>query len=119
MPIMQEICDNDAVGQYVGQVKWFGSSGQPNQARSGYGFITICRGDLKGKDVFVHYSGVRPNNKPNSYRTLFKGEYVQFDIATSQRGNLQAINVTGIDGGLLMCDVVPHGRSHALTSSRA
>jgi cold shock CspA family protein len=117
LPIMQEINDI-SVGQHVGQVKWFGNTAKTSSvstpSRAGYGFITICRGNDRGKDVFVHYSGIRPTSiiqqgsppQGHAYRTLYKGEYVQFDIANSPNGNMQAVNVTGIDGGPLMCDIV-------------
>jgi cold shock CspA family protein len=132
LPIMQEIHDMEA-GQYVGQVKWFGNTSKTSQnisSRAGYGFITVCRGEDRGRDIFVHYSGIRPTSTQaqaqggssqsqgvgHAYRTLYKGEYVQFDIASSTNGNMQAINVTGIDGGPLMCDVIParQSRSRAL-----
>lgn len=82
------------VGKYVGQCKWFNDN-------YGYGFLTVCEGEEKGKDVFVHHSGVCPLN--SNYRTLKKGEYLTFDIETGFKG-LQAINVKGINGGPLMCD---------------
>lgn len=80
----------------IGQTKWFSD-------KLGYGFITICEGSLKGKDVFVHHSGVKPLN--SNYKTLKKGEYIQFAITNGSNG-MQAINVTGIYGGPLMCDFV-------------
>jgi cold shock CspA family protein len=84
------------VGQYVGQCKWFNDL-------LGYGFVTVCDGDEKGKDIFVHHSGIMPLN--SNYRTLKKGEYLNFDIINGMNG-LQAVHVTGIQGGPLMCDFV-------------
>lgn len=82
-------------GDYVGCCKWFSNA-------NGFGFLTVCsEGDMKGKDVFVHYSGVKPSN--SLYKSLHKGEYVSFDIGDSDNG-IQAINVTGVFGGPLMCD---------------
>ena len=40
------------------------------------------------------------------YRTLLKGEYVSFSIITGPNGP-QAMDVTGVCGGTLMCDVMP------------
>jgi cold shock CspA family protein len=83
-------------GGFIGQCKWFND-------KLGYGFITICDGENKGKDIFVHHSGIKPQN--SNYKTLKKGEYINFNIITGQNG-LQAIDITGINGGPLMCDVI-------------
>jgi cold shock CspA family protein len=65
--------------------------------------VTVCDGEDKGKDIFVHHSGIMPLN--SNYRTLKKGEYLNFDIINGLNG-LQAVHVTGIQGGPLMCDFV-------------
>jgi len=36
------------LARLVGMVKWFNN-------KAGYGFITACEGEQKGKDIFVHY----------------------------------------------------------------
>ena len=54
-----------------GTVKWF-SDGK------GYGFITRD----EGKDVFVHFSGIRAGGP----RSLGEGDKVDFTIETDQRG---------------------------------
>ncbi len=54
-----------------GTVKWF-SDGK------GYGFITRD----EGKDVFVHFSGIRAGGP----RSLSEGDKVEFSIETSDRG---------------------------------
>jgi CspA family cold shock protein len=84
---------NDTV--YIGQVKWMNNQGL------GYGFITVCSEDKKGLDIFVHHTDIKPQN--STYRSLTKGEYVEFNIVKGEKG-LQAVNVTGIRGGPLMCD---------------
>jgi CspA family cold shock protein len=84
------------VGHYTGQCKWFNDT-------YGYGFLTVCDGEDKGKDVFVHHTGICPLN--SNYRTLKKGEYLSFDIEKGVKG-LQAVNVKGIHGGPLMCDCI-------------
>lgn len=94
--ILNELTDIDSYGKYTGNTKWFND-------KLGYGFITICDGEDKGKDIFVHHSGIKPLN--SNYKTLRKGEYIQFNIITGLNG-LQAIDVTGIKGGPLMCDYV-------------
>lgn len=95
IPVLNEISDPEH-GGYIGQCKWFND-------KLGYGFITICDGDKKGKDIFVHHSGIKPQN--SNYKTLRKGEYINFNIINGMNG-LQAVDITGINGGPLMCDVV-------------
>ena len=55
----------------AGTVKWFSE-------RKGYGFITRD----EGKDVFVHFSGIRAGGP----RSLSEGDKVEFSIETDQRG---------------------------------
>ena len=108
--IMDEIVDRaaptgapvpaSAVGQYVGQVKWWND-------KLGFGFATVCDGHESGRDIFVHHTGIRPAR--SNYRTLRKGEYVNFNITQGHNGQ-QAVDVTGICGGMLMCDVIACSR---------
>ena len=83
-------------GKYLGQCKWFND-------QLGYGFITIINYDKTNKDIFVHHSGIKPNN--SQYKTLRKGEYVIFNIVDGKNGE-QATDITGINGGPLMCDIL-------------
>lgn len=94
--IVEEEPSKPAVGSFVGQCKWFNDM-------LGFGFVTVCEGTEKGKDIFTHWSGIKPLN--SNYRTLKKGEYLNFNIVTGMNG-LQAVDVTGINGGPLMCDFV-------------
>lgn len=94
--VVEEENNTLKVGKYVGQCKWFNDL-------LGYGFVTVCDGVHKGKDIFVHHSGIMPLN--SNYRTLKKGEYLNFDIVNGMNGE-QAVQVTGIQGGPLMCDFV-------------
>jgi cold shock CspA family protein len=89
---------------YVGQVKWFNN-------RLGYGFITIISEcESKNQDIFVHQQHITP--KTSDYRALQQGEYVSFQLGTadsntegeSVKHDNQAVNVTGVFGGTLMCD---------------
>jgi CspA family cold shock protein len=61
----------------VGTVKWFDDS-------KGFGFIQA----EDGKDVFVHFSEIRCDG----FRTLTRGEEVEFEIRETDRG-LSAANV--------------------------
>ena len=93
--IIPDEVEDSREGDTVGVCKWFSD-------RLGYGFVTVCSGEARGKDVFVHYKGIRPTN--STHRTLHKGEYVSFSSSTGAAGE-QAVNVTGVFGGPLMCDV--------------
>lgn len=95
-PVVLEEIEEVNLVKYVGQCKWFSD-------KLGYGFLTICDGDKKGTDIFAHHSGIKPLN--SNYKTLKKGEYIEFNIVNGVNG-LQATNVTGINGGALMCDFV-------------
>jgi cold shock CspA family protein len=89
---------------FVGQVKWFNN-------RLGYGFITIISEcEQKNLDIFVHQQHITP--KTSDYRALQQGEYVSFQLGTADTNTEgeavkhanQAVNVTGVFGGTLMCD---------------
>ena len=83
-------------GSFTGNCKWFNN-------KIGYGFVTVMDGEHKGKDIFVHHTGVCPKN--SNFKTLTKGEYVSLNVTNGKNG-LQAVDLTGILGGPLMCDNV-------------
>jgi cold shock CspA family protein len=90
---------------YVGQVKWFNN-------RLGYGFITIISEcDRRSEDIFVHQQHITPQS--SDYRSLQQGEYVSFQLGKADTETetakhiTQAVNVTGVFGGSLMCDQIP------------
>lgn len=60
----------------IGKVKWFNNEKK-------YGFIVN-----NGQDVFVHFSEILKEG----YKTLKKGQTVEFDLAKGPRGD-RAINV--------------------------
>ena len=92
-----EVLGSSEYGKYVGNCKWFNH-------KIGYGFVTIVsEGENKGKDIFVHHTGVKPKN--SNFRTLQKGEYISLDVEDGTNG-LQGVNITGVFGGPLMCDNV-------------
>ena len=95
-------------GKYVGNCKWFNN-------KIGYGFITVMNEDHKGKDIFVHHSGINPKN--SNFKILSKGEYISLNIVDGQNG-LQAVDVTGVLGGPLMCDnVIVHRPRNSYSSN--
>jgi len=81
----------------LGQVKWFNN-------KAGYGFITVSDGDQAVKDIFVHYSSIKVVN--SQYKYLIQGEYVEFTLtkSTGEQHEYQANDISGIKGGLLMCE---------------
>lgn len=79
----------------LASVKWFNN-------KKGYGFLTDC---LTGEDIFVHHSAI---SVPESvYRTLIQGEYVQYNVSEekNESGQHLALNVTGVHGGNLLCQL--------------
>lgn len=82
---------------YTGRCKWFNN-------RLGYGFITVDNSSEQNNvpsDLFVHQTNIHPNS--STYRTLKQGEYVSFSLSRDD-SSVQAVNVTGINGGPLLCD---------------
>ena len=77
-----------------GRVKWFNK-------RRGFGFIVNV--DDTTKEYFCHHSAVNPNT--NCWRILHEGEYVEFDLENGKQGE-QCVNVTGLRGGPLRCDLI-------------
>jgi CspA family cold shock protein len=83
----------------TGTVKWFNN-------KAGFGFITVCEdGEFKNKDIFVHYSSIRVLN--SQYKYLVQGEYVEFTLVkvNSDTHEFQAMNVSGVKGGPIMCEI--------------
>jgi CspA family cold shock protein len=86
--------------KYVGVVKWFNN-------KAGFGFITMLDdGEHKNKDIFVHYSSIQVTN--SQYKYLVKGEYVDFELVHNDNPSAEhefyAAAISGIKGGLLMCE---------------
>ena len=90
----------------LGRVKWFNN-------RAGYGFITSAVGANGGDvDVFAHQSNICTVQE--QYRYLIEGEYVSFSIEDGTAGRKQhAANVTGVNGGKLMCETRSEHRARA------
>lgn len=77
--------------RYNGQVKFF------NRDR-GFGFITRLSDN---KDFFVHYLDIKPSTQ--CWNILYQNEYVEFSTRDGPNGE-QAGDVTGINGGSLLCE---------------
>ena len=91
-----------AANKMAGCVKWF-------NMKTGFGFLTVVQSvrgsDLSvGSEIFVHHSNVKVAEE--QYRFLVQGEYVEFDVSNVANGqhSCQAVNVTGMFGGKLMCE---------------
>ena len=79
----------------MGRVKWFNN-------KDGYGFIT-CTNDTTS-DIFAHHSAIKIDNQ---YKYLVQGEYVEFELVSTQNNSshkFQASNICGINSGKLMCE---------------
>jgi len=89
----------------VGRVKWFNN-------KSGFGFITVCEGEHKDKDIFVHYSSIRAESQ--QYKYLVQGEYVEFVLikSDSTTHEFYSSDVSGIKEGILMCETHRQNNSH-------
>ena len=81
----------------TGRVKWFNS-------KSGFGFVTVSDGPHKDKDIFAHFTSLRGDSA--QYKYLVQGEYIEFILSKSESEQHEyiATDVSGIKGGLLMCD---------------
>ncbi len=96
-------------GEHLGRVKWFNS-------KLGYGFITTSLNN-EDHDIFIHQSNIHPTQ--SRYRTLREGEYVSLNVSESGETR-QAIDVTGVNGGPLNCDLernMRNTRSHGQRQS--
>jgi cold shock CspA family protein len=85
----------------TGRVKWFNN-------KSGFGFVSVVQSDkedLVGKDIFAHHTSIVVSKE--QFRYLVQGEYVNFSVSEVEGDSahkFQTSNVTGISGGLLMCE---------------
>tara|TARA_B100001094_G_scaffold331913_2_gene401893 strand:- start:861 stop:1187 length:327 start_codon:yes stop_codon:yes gene_type:complete len=89
------------MSKHTGQVKWFSRD-------RGLGFIREIFAHLPDvsdtNDIFVHYTGLKTDN--DVYKTLYDGEYIEYDESVMEDGRKIATNVTGIFGNELMCENV-------------
>jgi CspA family cold shock protein len=90
--------------RFTGRVKWFNN-------KAGYGFITVTDGPKSGTDVFVHHSAIKVDSE--QYKYLVQGEYIEFSLSDTKTDThqFQAGEVSGINGGKLMCETRRDSRS--------
>ena len=96
----------------TGRVKWFNN-------KSGYGFVTVTSSVQEGTDIFVHHSAIKVEKE--QYRYLVQGEYVEFTLSevSDKEHSWQAADVSGINGGKLMCETRLENRTSKESSSRS
>lgn len=79
------------------RVKWFNN-------KNGYGFASTLGDNVR--DVFVHHTSLKVGKE--QYRYLVQGEYVDLDVSAitdpNSKHQWQSANVTGVQGGPLMCE---------------
>ena len=94
---MSSTSETTSLVTLLGRVKWFNN-------KAGYGFITVTDGVKSGSDVFVHHSSIVVSQE--QYRYLVQGEYVTLNLVHCPEGahEYQAGEVSGINGGKLMCE---------------
>ena len=99
MSINDAVTNASSMEKMIGCVKWFNN-------KAGYGFISLIDGEQVGKEIFVHHSGIGVNEQ--QYKYLVQGEYVEFVLSSTKdsQHEFQALNVTGIKGGKLMCETI-------------
>ena len=78
--------------RFLGKVKWFNGS-------RGFGFITNLKTET---DVFCHHSGLKTSME--CWKTLYEGEYIEYELRKDKEGQDQATNVTGVLKGPLLCE---------------
>lgn len=93
MSAPQNVSVDSSSSRHIGCVKWFDN-------RKGFGFINNLSNNA---EVFVHHTGL--SSKENCFRTLYPGEYVEYHLYHDDQSNRDyAVNVTGVQGGSLLCE---------------
>lgn len=86
---------------HIGRIKWFNN-------KKGFGFLSNCE---TNEDVFIHHSGIKLNEETlnsnvNIFKTVIEGEYVSYQKKIDDENRSVAKNVTGVNGGPLLCENV-------------
>lgn len=74
-------------GRYSGTVIWF-------NPKAGYGFVGWAKGGVDQKDLFCHFSDLMMDG----FKTLKKGQIIEFGIGQNKHGDPKAIEVKIING---------------------
>ena len=99
--MISEMADTRDYGdtKWTARCKWF-------NRQSGWGFLVLTEsgGDYAGDEIFVHYNTLQCTK--DVFRYLTAGEYVSVTVGTTDDAKRpwQALQVTGIDGGVLLCE---------------
>jgi len=80
--IERDIKMEDDKIMYYGEVIFF-------NPKTGFGFVLWEIDGVKQKDMFVHFSDI----VMEGFKTLFKGQKIQFQLGTNKHGDPKAINV--------------------------
>lgn len=71
-----------------------------------YGFaVVVGEGEHSGKDIMINHANIMTSKE--CYKTLQRGEHIEFGIEVLEDGRIQALNVSGPDGLVLMCETNP------------
>lgn len=89
---------------FFGKIKFF-------DMKRAFGFIIPLRAahedaltDISGAaDVFVHIGDVVTKD-PCEFKSLYTGEYVQYELGPNEHGQDKAVNVKGMFGDALLCE---------------
>jgi len=90
--------ETQSLEKFIGRVKWFNNT-------AGYGFVTTKDEETNTEvDIFVHHSSIKVDKE--QYKYLVQGEYIEFNLIKTNDGKheVQAVNISGINGGKLMCE---------------
>lgn len=85
--------------RFIGRVDWF-------NVKKGFGFIKVLDDNdenFKDMTIFCHQSNISPVDD-STFRKLFPGEYVSFEMTSKDDGKSEATNVRGINDGPLLID---------------
>lgn len=73
--------------KYTGKVDWF-------NPKAGYGFVNWTKDGTKQEDMFVHFSDLAMDG----FKTLKKGQTIEFGLGVNKHGQPKAVDVVIIDG---------------------
>ena len=75
--------------KFKGKILWFNP-----KKDSGYGFIGWSKDGVEQRDMFIHFSDIICDG----FKTVKKGDVVEFGIGQNNKGQPKAIDVIVLDG---------------------